>query len=98
MKCYNISSIQLLSDYKSFKIGSFDHFWMLAYFRDLNIVKQKIFYERVFFRSTKKYPVVKTNKKFCNTAEILYYFSNQSKQIYTFDLTFDNKIIYHCEF
>ena len=91
-----ISSIELLSNHKSFKlfVGSTrTHFWLLIHFKHLEISNYKIQYQvnnGVRQRKNTEHPKRWMKKQFTNTAQILEYLSAKSYDLHHIEIEFIN--------
>jgi hypothetical protein len=80
-----ITSIELLSNQKSFRLGisnTSENLWFLMHFKKLEILNTVIYHQQYSeFRTAKttKYPTRRLKKKFANTADFLDYLSPGSK-------------------
>jgi len=85
-----ITSIELLSNQKSFRLGisnTSENLWFLIHFKKLEILNKVIYHQQYSeFRTAKttKYPTKRLKKKFANTADFLDYLSPRSKPLRRF--------------
>lgn len=91
-----INTIELLSNYKSFKlcVGSTrDHLWLLIHFKHLEILNYNIQYQvntGVRQRKSTEHPKRWMKKQFSNTAELLAYLSGKSYDVNVIEIEFTN--------
>jgi hypothetical protein len=94
-----ITSIELLSNQKSFRLGisnTSENLWFLMHFKKLEILNTIIYHQQYSeFRTAKttKYPIRRLKKKFANTADFFDYLtpsSKPSKRIFLYEIAFTN--------
>tara|TARA_B100001758_G_C18403820_1_gene610689 strand:+ start:1535 stop:2194 length:660 start_codon:yes stop_codon:yes gene_type:complete len=91
-----LSTIELLSDNNSFKLGivrSVENLWILNHFKHLKIKSHKVRYKSNYGyrqRKTTVYPKRWLRKKFKNTTALISYLNNKPYDISVFELEFTN--------
>ena len=95
MWSYLISSVELLSNQKSFslEVDTTRNLWLLLHFKDLEIKHKTLLYQvdnGIRQRKSTKHPVRKMVKKHNTTAELLRYLSDKPYKIIHLELEFTN--------